>query len=125
MRVTGNSVEWVFFPAAAPLGTVTAEGVAKTEAAITPSLKTVTLDTIASWAQYSRQFGEDAPGLVDFLNASLARGITDKMERCCGGARRRLPSRSPPTRAGTLLEGHPPGGGDHSGRRLRRATPRR
>jgi HK97 family phage major capsid protein len=80
IRVGANSVEWVFFPAAAPLGTVTAEGVTKTEAAITPSLKTVTLDTIASWAQYSRQFGEDAPGLVDFLNASLARGITDKME---------------------------------------------
>jgi HK97 family phage major capsid protein len=80
VTVSSNVVEWVFYPAAAPLGTVTAEGVAKTEAAITPSLKTITLQTIASWAQYSRQFGDDAPGLVAFLNAALARGIQDKRE---------------------------------------------
>lgn len=80
IRVTSGAVEWVHYPAAAPLGTVTAEGAGKTEAAIAPILKTVTLDTIASWAQYSRQFGEDAPGLVAFLNAALARGILDKRE---------------------------------------------
>lgn len=86
VAVAANSVEWIFYPAAAPLGVVTAEGVAKTEAAIAPVLKTVTLDTIASWAQYSRQFGEDAPGLVDFLNAALARGINDKREALAAAA---------------------------------------
>lgn len=80
IRVATNSVEWVYYAAGAPLGTVTAEGSAKTEATVSPTLRTVTLDTIASWASYSRQFGEDASGLVDYLNASLARGIMDKRE---------------------------------------------
>ena len=105
VRVSQNSIEWVFFPAAAPLGTVTAEGAPKTEAAVTPSLVTVTLDTIASWAQYSRQFGEDAPGLVDFLNASLARGIMDKREAAAAAA---LVAASIPVTtntSGTLLQG--------------------
>jgi len=86
VSVSSGAVEWVHYPAAAPLGTVTAEGTAKTEAAILPVLKTVTLDTIASWAQYSRQFGEDAPGLVQFLNAALARGILDKREALAAAA---------------------------------------
>jgi HK97 family phage major capsid protein len=86
VRVNANSVEWIYYPSGAPLGTVTAEGSAKTEAAVTPSLKTVSLDTIASWAQYSRQFGEDAPGLVDFLNANLSRGILDKREALAAAA---------------------------------------
>jgi HK97 family phage major capsid protein len=105
IRVNSNSVEWVYFPAGAPLGTVTAEGAVKTEAAITPSLKTVVLDTIASWAQYSRQFGEDASGLVDFLNASLSRGINDKREALA--AETLLADASIPASAGggtTLLE---------------------
>lgn len=105
VRVSQNSVEWVTFPAAAPLGTVTAEGAAKTEAAIAPTLATVTLETIASWAQYSRQFGEDAPGLVDFLNASLARGIMDKREALAAAA---LVAASIPVTtntSGTLLQG--------------------
>lgn len=80
VRVTSNAVEWVYYPSGAPLGTVTPEGTQKTEGAVTPTLKTVTLNTIASWAQYSRQFGEDAPGLVDYLNQSLGRGINDKRE---------------------------------------------
>ena len=80
IRVNSNSVEWIFYPAQAPLGTVTAEGSPKTEGAIAPVLQTVTLNTVASWAQYSRQFGEDGPGLVDFLNEALGRGINDKRE---------------------------------------------
>ena len=80
IQVSGNSVEWVFYPAAAPLGTITAEGALKTEAAVTLTLQTVTLDTIASWAKYSRQFASDGPGLVDFINNALSRGIRDKME---------------------------------------------
>lgn len=105
VRVSQNSVEWVTFPAAAPIGTVTAEGAAKTEAAIAPTLATITLDTIASWAQYSRQFGEDAPGLVDFLNASLARGIMDKREALAAAT---LVAASIPVTtntSGTLLQG--------------------
>jgi len=106
VTVGSNTVEWIFYPAAAPVGTITPEGQAKTEAAITPVLRTITLDTIASWAQYSRQFGEDAPGLVDFLNASLARGIMDKREAeaavaLTGDAT--IPET--PNALGTLLEG--------------------
>jgi HK97 family phage major capsid protein len=80
ITVAQNSVEWVFYPAAAPLGTITAEGALKTEASVTLTVQTVTLDTIASWAKYSRQFAADGPGLVDFINNALARGINDKRE---------------------------------------------
>lgn len=78
--VTSNAVEWVFFPAAAPLGTVTAEGAQKTEAALTISVQTVTLDTIASWAKYTRQFAADGPALAAFIDEALSRGINDKIE---------------------------------------------
>jgi HK97 family phage major capsid protein len=105
LRVSQNSIEWVFFPAAAPLGTVTAEGAPKTEAAITPTIQTVTLDTIASWAQYSRQFGEDQPGLVDFLNASLARGIMDKREAAAAAALVAATIPVTTNTSGTLLQG--------------------
>ena len=108
VRVGTNSVEWVYFPAAAPLGTVTAEGTPKTEAAVAPLLKTVTLSTIASWAQYSRQFGEDAPGLVDFLNQSLGRGIMDKRESLAAAAlisgSSGIPALTPGVGTMTLLE---------------------
>jgi HK97 family phage major capsid protein len=80
INVAGNSVEWVFYPAAAPLGVITAEGAPKTEAAVTLTVVTVTLDTIASWAKYSRQFAADGPGLVDFITGALSRGINDKKE---------------------------------------------
>jgi len=103
--VTSNSVEWIFYSAAAPLGVITPEGQPKTEAAITPVLKTVTLNTIASWAQYSRQFGEDAPGLVDFLNASLARGINDKREAEVARVLTTDTDIPVTTNTGTLLEG--------------------
>jgi len=105
VTVSSGAVEWVTYPAAAPLGTVTAEGAAKTEAAIAPALATITLDTIASWAQYSRQFGEDAPGLVQFLNAALARGILDKREALAAAelvANASIPVTANAT--GTLLE---------------------
>jgi len=106
VTVASGSVEWVTYPAASPLGTVTPEGQAKTEAAITPTLVTVTLDTIASWAQYSRQFGEDAPGLVQFLNAALARGIIDKREALAAAelvGNVSIPT--VPNATGTLMEG--------------------
>ncbi len=79
VTVTSGSVEWVYYPAAMPPGTVTPEGHVKTEAAINPVLKTVTLDTIASWAQYSRQFGEDAPGLV-YVTPKEHLGLPDKQD---------------------------------------------
>ena len=105
VAVQSGSIEWVFFPAAAPLGTVTAEGAPKSEGVIAPVVQTVTLDTIASWAKYTRQFGEDAPALIDFLNASLARGIMDKREALAAAA---LVAASIPVTAnatGTLLQG--------------------
>jgi HK97 family phage major capsid protein len=79
VQVNGNAVEWVFYPAAAPLGTVTAEGAPKTEAALTLTVNTVTLDLIASWAKYSRQFASE-PGLSQFVSEALSRGIYDRME---------------------------------------------
>ena len=78
--VTSNSVEWVFYPAAAPLAGVVAEGAAKPEAAVAPVLKTVTLETIAHWLNVSRQFNEDAGALRQYIDGALRRGVRDKME---------------------------------------------
>lgn len=79
VQVSQNSVEWVYYPAAAPLAGVVPEGTQKPEATITLSLKTVVLDTIAHWVKYSRQFADDS-NLVPFIDEELRRGVRDKME---------------------------------------------
>lgn len=78
--VTSNSVEWVFYPVDAPLGTVTPEGQNKTEVAVQPVLKTVTLETIASHLTVSRQTMEDGGALMTYIDSALRRGIVDRME---------------------------------------------
>lgn len=105
--VSQNSVEWVYFPAASPLGTVTAEGAQKTEAVPSIEVRTVTLSTVASWIQYSRQFAEDGGALVAYINGSLGRGILDKFESLAAGALTGAGSGIPVTdnTGGTLLEG--------------------
>lgn len=79
VQVSQNAVEWVYYPAAAPLADVVAEGAQKPEATVTLTLKTVNLDTIAHWVKYSRQFAQDS-NLGPFIDEELRRGVRDKME---------------------------------------------
>jgi HK97 family phage major capsid protein len=105
IQVQTNSVEWIFYSAAAPLAGVVAEGTPKPEAAVAPVLKTVTLNTVAHWVQYTRQFQEDAAGLADFLNSSLIRGVNDKREALAATALTGSADIPVVPNAGTLLEG--------------------
>lgn len=78
--VASNSVDWITYPAAAPLAAIVAEGTAKPEAAITATQVTVTLDTIAHWAQASRQLLEDSGAARALIEGELSRGVLDKIE---------------------------------------------
>ena len=80
VSVGSNSVEWITYPAAAPVAAVVAEGTPKPEATINASIATVTLDTIAHWAQATRQLLEDSGAARDFIEAELSRGVSDKIE---------------------------------------------
>lgn len=80
VRVNSNSVEWITYPAAAPLAGIVAEGGQKPEATITASVVTVTLDTIAHYAEATRQLLEDSTAARDFIDAELTRGVLDKIE---------------------------------------------
>ena len=78
--VSSNSVEVVYYPAAAPLAGVVPEGTLKPEAAITLNVSTVTLDTLAHWKEATRQLLEDEARMRDFISGNLLRGVTDKAE---------------------------------------------
>ena len=78
--VASNSVDWITYPAAAPLAAIVAESGPKPEATITATLVTVTLDTIAHYAQASRQLLEDSGAARAFIEGELSRGVLDKIE---------------------------------------------
>lgn len=78
--VSSNSVDWVTYPAAAPLAAIVPENTAKPEATITAAVATVTLDTIAHWAQATRQLLEDSSAARAFIDGELSRGVLDKIE---------------------------------------------
>lgn len=80
VQVGANTVEWVTYPQASPLAAVVAEGAQKPEAVLTAQLLTVTLDTIAHYAEASRQLLEDSTAARDFINMELSRGVLDKLE---------------------------------------------
>jgi HK97 family phage major capsid protein len=78
--VSANSVEWIRYPAAAPLAGKVAEGSAKPEASVSPELVTVTLDIVAHWLQVTRTVMEDGGALMSFIDSALRRGVVDKLE---------------------------------------------
>ena len=80
VQVSGNVVEWVTYPAAAPLAAVVPEGDPKPEATLAATVTPQTLDTIAHWVQASRQALEDSATLRSFIEGNLSRGVMDKIE---------------------------------------------
>jgi HK97 family phage major capsid protein len=79
VRVSSGSVEWVE-TGADPVAVVTAEGVAKTEATITMTPKSASLDTIAHWSQITRQALADAGYIRSLIETKLRRGLARKIE---------------------------------------------
>jgi hypothetical protein len=78
--VSSNSIEWVFYPAAATGGAVVAEGAAKPEAAVAPVLKTVSLEVVASHLTVSRQVAEDGGALMAYIDGAMRRNLVELME---------------------------------------------
>lgn len=76
--VAGNSVEWVVYPPAPEAGVV-AEGAAKPEASLNPSLATVSLEIVAHYVQYTRNVLEDDAALMAYINSSLRQGVLKKI----------------------------------------------
>jgi len=80
VAVSSNVIDWVTYPAAAPLAAVVAEGAAKPEATLTATLTPVSLETVAHYVQASRQALEDSAALRSFIEGNLTRGVADKIE---------------------------------------------
>ena len=80
IQVDSGSVEYVTYPAAAPLAAVVPEGTAKPEATLTATKVTSALDTIAHYEAITRQAYQDSQQLVDWINGNLIRGVGDKLE---------------------------------------------
>jgi hypothetical protein len=77
--VSSNSIEWIEYPYD-PVGVVTAENVAKTEALYQPVLKTGSLEKIAHHTPFTREIMEDIPRFQAILNGALVRGVRRKAE---------------------------------------------
>ena len=78
--VTGGKLIVGYYPAAAPLAGVTAEGALKPEASVTITATEVELVTVAHWVEATRKLLSDAPQMRDFIETSLLRGVLDKFE---------------------------------------------
>jgi HK97 family phage major capsid protein len=78
--VASGSVEWIFYPNTGPTAGKVTEGSAKPEAAVAPEVKTVSLDILAHWIQYTRSVFEDAPALMSYINMELRDGVLRKIE---------------------------------------------
>lgn len=86
VSVSTNVIDWVTYPAAAPLAGVVAEAAAKPEATVSATVVPVSLDTVAHWLQATRQALEDSATLRSFLEGNLSRGVTDKIEALIAAA---------------------------------------
>ncbi len=77
IQTSNNAVEWVkengFTNAASP----TAETISKPESALTFSIDSVPVRTLAHWIPASRQVLDDFGGLQNFLNQRLIEGLKD------------------------------------------------
>jgi HK97 family phage major capsid protein len=80
IQVSSNVVDWVTYPAAAPLAGKVAEGDPKPEATLSATVTPVSLDTFAHWVQATRQLLEDATAVRSFIEQNLSRGVMDKVE---------------------------------------------
>lgn len=80
VQVSSGSVEWVEYPAQAPLAAVVPEMELKPEAILTASSVAKSLETIAHHVIVTRQALEDSSMLRDWINGNLVRGVADKLE---------------------------------------------
>lgn len=80
IAISSNNYEWVVYGADPTISAATAEGATKPEATISASLTSGSLDTIAHWAQASRQLLEDSSAAQQYIDTALIRGVRRKVE---------------------------------------------
>jgi len=85
-QVSSGTVEVVYYPSAAPLAAVVAEGALKPEAVLTITVQSHGLQTLAHTKFASRQLLEDEARMQDFIGSNLIRGVTDKAEQLASAA---------------------------------------
>lgn len=84
--VTGGKLIVGYYPAAAPVAEVVAEGALKPEATVTLTSVEVDLVTVAHWVEATRKLLSDTPQMRDFIEENLVRGVLDKFERLVADA---------------------------------------
>lgn len=103
IQVSSGTVEWVEYPAAAPLAAIVAEGALKPEAVLTASTVSKSLENVAHHVVVTRQALEDSAQLRSWIDGNLVRGVGDKLESLAATA---LTSATLPTANGAdLLSG--------------------
>jgi HK97 family phage major capsid protein len=80
VQVSNSSVE-LFIPPNIPTANNVPEGAQKPEAALSPQVLTVTLQTIAHWVEVTRRAIADESQLRDLLSSSLLKGLYKKAEQ--------------------------------------------
>lgn len=80
IQVSSGTVEYVDYPAAAPLAAVVAEGALKPEAALSAVTVSKSLENLAHHVVITRQALEDSSQLRSWIDGNLTRGIGDKLE---------------------------------------------
>jgi HK97 family phage major capsid protein len=77
---TSGSVEWVVETSTAPPAAETAEGVAKPEAAVTFTVASAALATIAVWIPLTRQSAEDNAQLTGYIQGRLTYAVEKRID---------------------------------------------
>ena len=80
INVSSGSVKYPVRSGAAPLAAIVAEGAQKPEATIVVSWEEEAIPTIAHWVQVSRQFKDDEPAIMSYIEGELRWGVIDKIE---------------------------------------------
>lgn len=80
INVSSGSVKYPVRSSAAPLAAVVAEGAQKPEATIVVAWEEEAIPTIAHWVQVSRQFKDDEPAIMSYIEGELRWGVIDKIE---------------------------------------------
>jgi len=79
ITIASNSYEWVSYGIPSDAEDVE-EGDLKPEATLSAELVSGSLDTVAHWAEASRQLLEDSSAAAGFIDGSLRRGVISRME---------------------------------------------
>jgi HK97 family phage major capsid protein len=80
INTTAGSVKYPVRSGAAPLAAIVPEGQPKPEATVAVAWVEAAIPTIAHWVQFARQFKDDEPAIMSYIEGELRWGVIDKIE---------------------------------------------